>query len=571
MTPVNHGWLASLGTPRTWSIAALVVSTVVSTIVFAFGNIGVVQDSPLVTLGVNSLITAVLFGLLRLSAKLVSPRLSAGAAGGVVLALLLVGAGLRGAILQGLLVATGLDQSQTVWMRAVVSITVFAPGVVLSVLVVESIRRWRADEARIRQLTEQRESTMASVRGAIDTHADELSTWLSATLEPKLHQVATSSAEEARSVLQDMVTQIVKPVSASLHNSLPEVTPPTPRTATVAIGEFVALALRGTPLAPLLTSSIFTFTLLPRTLATGPGEGLLLAGALAGTVLLGTGAINLLSRKLWSRVPVGVHLALMTVGLIGLGLTVAGVSQVISPSTLGFDDIYLVGAAAVTTLAFLLGGVVNARRYFAQQSARVVELSQELEGELTRARELLWQRNRALGNLLHGSLQAALNAASVRMARAKDKEELLSIREELATEVSTLLVGMREANTPGADLRVAIERITDTWEGITELNWSVEEKVLDTTAGHPVATAIGDTLVETVFNAIKHQSPDHVDILLDQNSPAEIRLTVVHPGTLSGKRIAGLGSTALDYLTLRHSLTEKAGVVTFEGFFPSPR
>ncbi len=86
-----------------------------------------------------------------------------------------------------------------------------------------------------------------------------------------------------------------------------------------------------------------------------------------------------------------------------------------------------------------------------------------------------------------------------------------------------------------------------------------------------MATAIGDTLVETVFNAIKHQSPDHVDILLDQNSPAEIRLTVVHPGTLSGKRIAGLGSTALDYLTLRHSLTEKAGVVTFEGFFPSPR
>ena len=571
MTGRERNLLETLGAPSTWSLPALVVSTVVSTIVFAFGNTAVVEGNPVLTLGVNTLVTAGLFGLLRLASGWVVVRTSSGVAGAVVLGALVAGAGLRGVILHTVLVGTGLDTSQTLLMRAVVSITVFAPGVVLSVLVVEAIRRWRADEARIRELTEQRESTMASVRRAVDSHSEEISTWLRSQLEPKLQLVATSSPEDARHTLQEMVTRIVKPVSTSLHNSLPRVTPPAPRTATVAFGEFVALALRGAPLAPILTAVIFAFTLLPRTLTTGSaGESLALVAALATAVLLGTGGINLLSKKLWGRVPLGIQVLFVMVGLVGLGLAVAGLAQVISDSTLGFDDVYAVGAAAVTTLAVLLGGVVNARRYFAEQSIRVAELSVELDREITRARELLWQRNRALGNLLHGSLQSALNAASVRMAQTKDPRELDSIREGLTQEVSELLMGMRELGPKGGDLRVTIERINDTWEGISELRWSVDEKVLVTTVGQPVATAIGDALVETVFNAIKHQSPDHIEITLDYSSPTEIRLLVAHPGFLPTSRSAGLGSTALDYLTLRHSLTEKAGIVTFEGFFPSP-
>lgn len=572
MTSRERSVLEPLGAPSTWSLPALVVSTVVSTIVFAFGNTVVVETNPALTLGVNTLVTAGLFGLLRLCAGWVVGRTSTSIAGSVVLAALVVGAGLRGVILQAILVGTGLDSSQTLLMRVVVSITVFAPGIVLSVLVVESIRRWRADEARIRELHEQRESTMASVRRAIDSHSDELSKWLRGQLEPKLKLVAASSPEDARNTLQEMVTQIVKPVSASLHNSFPRVTPPVPRTATVAFAEFVALALKGAPLAPVLTAVIFTFTLLPRTLTTGSTwESLALVTALATAVLLGTGGINLLSKRLWGRVPLGIQVLFVMAGLVGLGLAVAGLSQLISDSTFGFDDVYVVGAAAVTTLAVLLGGVVNARRYFAKQSIRVAQLSKELDRELTRARELLWQRNRALGNMLHGSLQAALNAASVRMFQTKDPEELDSIREGLTQEVSELLMAMSTVESEGGDLRVTIERINDTWEGISELRWSVEESVLDTTAGLPVATAMGDALVETVFNAIKHQSPDHIDISLDYSSPTEIRLLVAHPGFLPASRSAGLGSSALDYLTLRHSLTEKAGVVSFEGFFPSPR
>lgn len=571
MTSRERSVLEPLGAPSTWSLPALVVSTVVSTIVFAFGNTVVVEGDPALTLGVNTLVTVGLFGLLRLCAGWVAGRTSTGMAGNVVLTALVAGAGLRGVILQAILVGTGLDTSQTLLMRAVVSITVFAPGVVLSVLVVESIRRWRADEARIRDLHEQRESTMASVRQAIDSHSDEISRWLRGQLEPKLKVVAASSPEDARHTLQEMVTQIVKPVSASLHNSLPRVTPPVPRTATVAFGEFVALALRGAPLAPVLTAVIFTFTLLPRTLTTGSVWGsLALVTALATAVLLGTGGINLLSKRLWGRVPLGIHALFVMAGLVGLGLAVAGLSQLISDSTLGFDDVYFVGPAAVTTLAVLLGGVVNARRYFAQQSIRVAELSVELDRELTRARELLWQKNRTLGNMLHGSLQSALNAASVRMAQTNNPKELDSIREGLTREVSDLLMAMGKSGPEGGDLRVTIERINDTWEGISELRWSVDHTVLDTTAGLPVATAMGDALVETVFNAIKHQSPDHIDITLDYSFPTEIRLLVAHPGFLPTSRSAGLGSTALDYLTLRHSLTERAGVVTFEGFFPSP-
>lgn len=89
-------------------------------------------------------------------------------------------------------------------------------------------------------------------------------------------------------------------------------------------------------------------------------------------------------------------------------------------------------------------------------------------------------------------------------------------------------------------------------------------------AGHPVATALADVIVETVYNAVKHASPEWIDINLEVANTGYIRLTVSHPGHLDGPRSDGLGSRVLDYLTLRHTLAENEGIVTFEGFFSAP-
>lgn len=562
-------WVEALGKPGAWSMSALMVSTAVSTIVFAFGNLPVVTEHPVPTLVANTVLTAVLFGILLLSAQFCSKRVSPAIAGAITLVVLLIGSAGRGAALHAFFSATAIDPGQGVVMRALVSVTVFAPGLLLSVLAVDSISRWRADEAAIRELTDQRERIAESVTQSITERSHDISEFLKAQLEPVLKDLPSVSPEQARRLLQTMVGQIVKPLSASLHDDFPTVTPPSTRTVSVAVREFIALALRGRPLAPVLTGIVFVVTLLPRTL-TGSStlQGVVWAVTLGLTVSAGTWAVNRVSGTLWTRIPTVIHAALLGGALIALGSAVAGVSQLFSPSDLGFGNLHIVGAAATLTLSVLLGGVVNARRYFAQQRDTLLELSQTLEHELRRARQLHWQRNRALGNLLHGSLQATLNAANVRIARATTPEEARAISGDVATEVATVLDQLPAVENDVPDLRVTIQRINDTWEGITELRWEVSEDLLDGLTGAPVASAISEVLIESVFNAVKHQSPELITITLHSENPAEFSLTVSHKGTLPASLTPGLGTRALEYLTLRHSLRESRGEVRFDAVFP---
>ncbi len=568
-SPRKPRWFEPLGRPDAWSTGALMASLVVSSIVFIFGNLSIVAGQGFEAVGANTLLTVGVFGAGVFSARIIAARQSTASAGLTTLGVVVVTSGLRGALLHWLFGALEIDSDQSLMMRTVVSMTVFAPGLVLSVLVMWLIRAWRSDEARIRELAEQREQIQRSVVGAINQHTSEVTSLLEAELKPKLSELESLSAQQAQKSLSALVASVVKPLGTSLHATFPNVALPQARTVAVAVREFIALSLRGTPLAPGLTGIIFGFTLFPRTFASGPP---LLALAwtvgLGLSIFFGTWLINHVSKRVPRETSLPLHGVIVFFLLVVLGAGVATLSKYLSSSDLGFDNVFLVGAAATTTLAVLLGGVVNARRYFDSQRARVAELEASLEQELAKARQLQWQRNRVLGTIVHGSLQAALNAGGIRLAQATNAAEVNSISAQLSDDVVGLLDKMRSADSSTGDLVSTMRRIEDTWEGLCDVRWNIDGEVQRAIHGHPVEAAISEVLIEAVYNAIKHQSPKVVEVTLEFEPSKEIRLEVSHLGQLDSSASPGLGTKILDYLTLHHSLSEEAGAVTFVALFP---
>lgn len=561
-------WVDSLGKPHTWSKSALAVSLVVSTVVFVFGNVTVAIQHPVVTVGTNTVLTLTVFVLARLVASAVAGRRQASVAGVVTLFSLVALSAGRGAALHGVAVFLDVPGEQSVWMRMVVSVTVFLPGILLSVLVVASVRQWRADEARISELTEQLVDTRRSISATIEAHTREVGEQVKAHLEPRLAAMATQGPQEVKEALREMVTTVVKPLSNTLHHSFPTITLPPPRTVSVAVRQFFKFALGKTPLAPILTGIIFGLTLLPRFVSAGPLTTALAWAVVVSVVMaLGAWAINLLSEAFLRQLALTIHASIVLFLLVGLGLGIALLAELSPLTDLGFDNLYVVGPAATVTLATLLWGVVGARRYFAHQSHQVASLKAELEREIARGRQVQWQKNRVLANVLHGSLQAALNAGAIRISRATTEDEQAAVICELSADVTQILADIQNPRSETVSLQQTILRMTDTWEDITDIHWHIEENLTTHVAGQPVEQALSDVLVETVFNAIKHQSPKTIDVTMGKIAPGEIRLLVSHPGQLAATITPGLGTRTIEYVTVRHSLTESHGQVVFEGVF----
>ena len=562
-------WIDLLGRPSTWSVWGLVVATIVAKIVFAFGNLLLVMEAPSLTLGANTVFTLVIFALLGVMARVLAGRVSESISGIIVGATLLVLSAARGFGVQWMVTVVGADDDLTAWFRAIVSVSVFAPGLVLSVLIVELVRQWRKNQAAIVALSEQREKTVDTVSSAVDAYLLDLSEGIRREIEPTLRAIPSLGSAQARQSLKDIINSIVRPLSASLQNSRADLVDiPPARSVRVAVRNFITLALQGAPLAPGLTGLIFGLTLLPRNLSSGGVlAGLGATVALGVFIGIGTFSINALSRRLFRNLPHWIHLGLLAILLGALGSLIAVLSQLLTGTTLGFDNVFLVGAAATVTLSVLLGGVVNATRYVAQQQWEKKELEEALEREIAAARRLQWQRHRSLGNMLHGPLQAALNSGSIRLSRAKTAEEVDETCEWLTREVTSLLDQIPNLESSGSPLGLAIERITDTWEGICDITWRLEESLVPSLSGEPVSGAIADVLVEAVFNAIKHQAPEEVDVEIVEEKPGQIRLTVSHLGTLLATARPGLGTQTFESLTSSFGWREHEGSVLFEASF----
>jgi signal transduction histidine kinase len=554
-----------------WSLQALAATVVVSTLTFGFGNIDLVSHSPLVSLAVNAAITVLVFVVMALLATALPRTMSRKLATAIVLVGLVALSAGRGAVLAFTIVATGLSNTAPVTDKVLASVFVFGPAVILSVLVIAWADRWRHQQARIRELITQREQLEQFVADSVSAHTAEVATIVEQNLQPQVLALPSMNSVSAQKTLGDLVNAVVKPLSKQLYDDFPAVNVPETKSVFVSAREFIHQSLMGRPFRPLINGAFFVIGLAPRNLSESVTVGAVVWPVAIGVVVaVGTWLANIMSARYLRQLPSAVHFLLLLLLLGVIGVVVA-----LMPALLGANDpdqasYFLTAPVATILIAVLVGGVANARGYFLLEQAKLADLEKELARDTARARSLQWQRNRTLAAILHGSLQSALNACTIRLARAKDAGEAQAVARELSLDIDKVFKALRSPEAHSIDLQTTMLRITDTWEGVADIQWRVDKNVLSTVSGHPVSHAISDCLVETVYNAIKHQAPDHLDVTLEFGDDDVITLIVNHPGTLPTDRSEGLGTRILDYLTFRHDLTERDGIVEFRGVFLAP-
>ena len=220
-----------------------------------------------------------------------------------------------------------------------------------------------------------------------------------------------------------------------------------------------------------------------------------------------------------------------------------------------------------TVLLGLLFAVFNsARREALEVRVGIEIISAELNWELARARELNRQQQRLLSFTLHGQIQAAMEAAFIKLRLAIDSGvDNDSLRSSLAELIESAVTHIyRNFKSPDS-LDSVLVKIRDTWNGIAELTWDIPSEVLKKVAADPISnTALIDLITEMSFNAVKHGKASSIKIACQEVDYRILELSVSNDGNaLEPSERRGLGSKLLDESTTYwNRFTEQAKTVT---------
>ena len=174
-------------------------------------------------------------------------------------------------------------------------------------------------------------------------------------------------------------------------------------------------------------------------------------------------------------------------------------------------------------------------------------------------RQEVWLNRRRIASILHGSVQAALYASAIKLAKAESptKDEIESVQHDIAAAISKL-----ESGEVGESFVDVLQQIRDVWEGAVEVELpEMTPEIVSQLESTPVASACAAEVVrEAVSNAVKHGKAEHIVIALEPTNPHLLGITVTNDGQpLPAEIEAGYGSSILDEVAFTWQLENRGG------------
>jgi hypothetical protein len=174
-------------------------------------------------------------------------------------------------------------------------------------------------------------------------------------------------------------------------------------------------------------------------------------------------------------------------------------------------------------------------------------------------RQEVWLNRRKIAAVLHGSVQGALYAGAIRLAKSQEPsaQEVEQVQQDIMAAINKL-----ELVDGSEGLVDVLFQIKDVWEGAVEIVLpELDAKTVEVLEGNSVAGAcVAEVIRESVSNAVKHGQAKHirVDLELKPNQLAEVRVT--NDGDpVSSTAQAGYGSSILDEVAYDWNLESAAG------------
>lgn len=374
-------------------------------------------------------------------------------------------------------------------------------------------------------------------------------------LEDELIRLECAQAETSLVQLQRIASDIVRPMSHELAQSLPA-RPSDPTSLTRSFAPWTQVldtATVGRPFRPLLVGLFISLLVLtialrfPENAAAYTGlvvlfiVGIEMANRVVGSVnRRGTRASRIVVASTAAAAP-GVCTAMAAIWLLGTAPSAVGVATGFALLATGAN----IGAALMTALARDRDEVIRQLR----------ASSDALNRRLILQRQAQWYQQKALSRALHGPIQMAVTAAAIRLDAAIQAGTVeLGIVDQIRTELLAGLDVLHEADGRVVTLDDGIRRMHATWEGVCSVSEHVSQDAGDILAQSGVLRSIVmDLMTEEVSNAVWHGHATHAWVRLEvtgENSD-QLLLDVFTDGRgIEDAKRRGLGTQLLDECSL---------------------
>ena len=217
---------------------------------------------------------------------------------------------------------------------------------------------------------------------------------------------------------------------------------------------------------------------------------------------------------------------------------------------------FILSQIVLTLITFYMQFLRTQRGDAELEMTRVVSDLAILNSQL---RQEVWLNRRRIASILHGSVQAALYASAIRLAKveAPTKAEIESVQQDIAEAISKL-----ESGEVGESFVDVLQQIRDVWQGAVEIDIpEITPHILNQLESNQVASACAAEVVrEAVSNAVKHGKAEHIVIALESTGDHLIGITVTNDGQPLPVEIeSGYGSTILDEVAFSWQLENRGG------------
>lgn len=275
-----------------------------------------------------------------------------------------------------------------------------------------------------------------------------------------------------------------------------------------------------------------------------------IGGAVMFTVAMGVGVALVLAvirapLGRWSpptRLGIAVTMVVSSIALTGTLVTLRVIDWPV-PEHIRLAAVVM-GAVVGGIVAFY--SVVTSRREVMESDLRAS--IEDLEVTLSALRQYEFVTRRELGVILHGSVQSALHAASMRLAAHPHPDDVLlaQIRSDIAQAIGRL-------DSPGSPDVLLVDTLSDIaelWNGTCAVRWTVDHRTVRLMVESPTASAsVAEITRECVANAIRHGGATDVWITIGSTGD-RIVVTALDNGTRITDWRPGLGTLLMDELCL---------------------
>ena len=466
----------------------------------------------------------------------------------------------------------GLAPSREYGYRQLTGLVSITTGLAVTVILVASVAE---RQQKLKTLIEERRRLTSIKTQAEELFAAnqiELNSIIENSIKPSLEEIknrlsTTDSTDEkmlnqAGQLITHLINERLRPISESLHRPMSLLFGENDRF--LSIGPKVKRTTRVSVQA-LINPYLVTMVMVATTIAASIYYAGFTAVPIAGFIYLPFLIIALFVRAVtpqrW-RIKIGFALPISIIGhiiaaipsfliIIWLGNYYENIAEQLPVAIIGFSFI----SAVITLLRAMESEQILFETEFALAN-------NEAQNILNNLNQRIWLARRNTAQLLHGSVQAALTAANVRLKMGEiTSADIEKVRNDIQRAINSLSLEERLE----LDIESEIEDLIDLWDGVCQIDVTISPQVVNTlNADLVAANCVNEFLKESVNNAIKHGQATEIEVKISQPDNGVLLAEVENNGQYQLENQAGLGTRIFDEVTTSwtRTRTETGTLVT---------